>query len=145
MNEYKKTGRESAGMGSEFVITRVFDAPREMVWKMWIDPELVKQWFGPQGFTAPVIKSDFRVGGRYLYDMRDPEGKDYRSAGEYREIAPNERIVATDYFADEQGNPCLRAITACRATREERLVTMDFRGAGRQQDQANSQPPIRRS
>ncbi len=88
----------------ELVITRIFDAPRELVWKAWTDPERVKRWWGPKGFTAPVCKIDLRVGGKYLYCMRSPEGKDYWSTGVYREIVPLERIVSTDSFADEKGN-----------------------------------------
>jgi uncharacterized protein YndB with AHSA1/START domain len=85
------------------IITRVFDAPRNLVWKAWTDPELVKRWWGPKEYTAPVVSIDLRVGGKYLYAMRGPDGKDIWSAGEYREVVPPERIVATDNFADEHG------------------------------------------
>jgi uncharacterized protein YndB with AHSA1/START domain len=86
------------------VIARVFDAPRERVWKAWTEPEQAKQWWGPKGFTAPFIKIDFRVGGKYLFCMRSPEGKDYWGTGVYREIIPLEKFVATDSFADAKGN-----------------------------------------
>jgi uncharacterized protein YndB with AHSA1/START domain len=89
---------------NELTITRVFDAPREKVWKAWTDPEEVKKWWGPKNFTAPVSKIDLRVGGKYLHCMRGPDGKDYWSTGVYREIVPMERIVCTDSFADEKGN-----------------------------------------
>jgi uncharacterized protein YndB with AHSA1/START domain len=85
-------------------ITRVFDAPRELVWKAWTEPERFMQWWGPKGFTSPVCKIDLRVGGKYLSCMRSPEGKDYWSTGVYREIVEPERIVCTDSFADEEGN-----------------------------------------
>jgi uncharacterized protein YndB with AHSA1/START domain len=88
----------------ELTITRVFDAPRELVWKAWTEPERLMRWWGPRRFTSPFSKIDFRVGGVYLNDMRSPEGKDYWSTGVYREIVPLERIVATDSFADENGN-----------------------------------------
>jgi len=88
----------------EIIIEREFDAPRELVWKAWTDPELVKRWWGPKGFTVPFCKIDLRVGGQFLYCMRSPEGKDYWSTGVYREIVPLERIVSTDSFADERGN-----------------------------------------
>ena len=88
----------------ELTIVRVFDAPRELVWKTWTDPERVKRWWGAKGFTAPVYKADLRVGGRYLYCMRSPDGQDVWGTGVYREIVPPERIVATDSFADEKGN-----------------------------------------
>lgn len=86
------------------LITRTFDAQRELVWKAWTDPELVKRWWGPKGFTAPFCKIDLRVGGVFLYCMRSPDGKDYWGTGVYREIVKPERIVYTDSFADEKGN-----------------------------------------
>ena len=85
-------------------IERVFDAPRELVWKAWSDPEHLTKWWGPQHFTAPIIKVDFRVGGKYLFCMRSPEGQDFWSTGMYREIVPHERLVFTDSFADADGN-----------------------------------------
>ena len=90
--------------GSILVIERVFDAPRERVWMAWTDPDLVKRWWGPKGFTAPVCRISLRVGGSYFLCMRSPQGKDYCNAGFYREIVPLERIVVTASFADEKGN-----------------------------------------
>src|SRR5271163_4428833 len=86
------------------VITRVFDAPRALVWKAWTDPKYVMQWWGPKGFTAPVCKIDFRVGGKFLFCMRTPDGQEGWNGGEYREIVPYEKIVSTMYFADANGN-----------------------------------------
>jgi len=88
----------------EVVITRDFNAPREMVWKALTDPDWVKQWWGPKDFTAPVIRIDLRVGGKYLYCMRSPDGKDYWSTGIFREIDAPKRLAYTDSFADEKGN-----------------------------------------
>lgn len=119
--------RTEGTVAPEFVLTRDFDMPREVIWKMWTDPERVKQWWGPEGFTAPEIKIDFREGGSCLYDMRDPEGKDYWSAGVYREIAPPERIVSTDYFSDENGNPVPPSYYGMRGDApQEQLVTVTF-------------------
>ncbi len=95
---------EAEQIRSEILVERVFDAPRELVWKAWTEPGCVKRWWGPKGFTAPAIEIDLRVGARYLYGMRSPEGRDFWSTGVYREIAPAERIVATDSFADAEGN-----------------------------------------
>ena len=95
-----KTGSEIERM----VITRVFDAPRELVWKAWTDPKYAKQWWGPKGFTTPSYEMDFRVGGKYLFCMRSPDGQEFWSAGEYHEIVPHEKIVCTMYFADSKGN-----------------------------------------
>ena len=88
----------------DIVIMRIFDAPCDLVWKAWTDPERMKRWWGPKNFTAPVIKIDFRVGGKYLYCMRSPDGQYFWSTGVYREIVELERIVCTDSFADEKGN-----------------------------------------
>jgi uncharacterized protein YndB with AHSA1/START domain len=86
------------------VITRVFNAPRKLVWRAWTDPEHVMRWWGPKHFTSPTCKIDFRVGGKYLYCMRSPEGQDFWSTGTYREIVPLQKIVCTDSFSDEKGN-----------------------------------------
>lgn len=92
---------------SGIVIERVFDATPEMVWKAWTDEELAKKWWGPEGFTAPSIKIDLRIGGKYIFAMHGPAGsewdKDMYSAGVYKEIVPNEKLIITDYFSDENG------------------------------------------
>lgn len=85
-------------------IERTFVAPVERVWEVWTKPELVKEWWGPKGFTAPMAEIDLKVGGEYFYCMRSPEGKDYYSKGTYREIVPLKRISALDSFADDKGN-----------------------------------------
>jgi len=87
------------------VITRIFDAPRELVWKAWTDPERMKHWWGPKPFTAPVCRIELRVGGTFVCCMRSLDGKDYWNTGVYREIVAPERLVYTDSFADEKGNP----------------------------------------
>ena len=86
------------------VVTRVFDAPRELVWKAWTDPKYIMQWWGPKGFTAPVCKMDFRVGGKLLCCMRAPDGQEGWNAVEYHEIVPYEKIVSLMYFCDSKGN-----------------------------------------
>jgi uncharacterized protein YndB with AHSA1/START domain len=88
----------------ELVITRVFDAPRELVFQVWTDPRHITAWWGPQHFTSPTAQVDLRVGGRYLFCMRSPEGQDYWSTGVYKEIVAPERLVYTDSFADANGN-----------------------------------------
>ena len=75
------------------VVTRVFDAPRALVWKAWTDPKYVMQWWGPKGFTAPFCEMDFRVGGKFLCCMRAPDGQEGWNAGEYHEIVLHEKIV----------------------------------------------------
>jgi uncharacterized protein YndB with AHSA1/START domain len=89
---------------NELVITRIFDALREQIWKAWTDPVRCMKWWGPKNFTAPIIKNDLRVGGKYLNCMRSAEGQEVWSTGIYKEIVPLEKIVCTDSFADENGN-----------------------------------------
>jgi uncharacterized protein YndB with AHSA1/START domain len=96
----KSTGNEPERM----VVTRVFDAPRELVWKAWTDPKYVMQWWGPKGFTVPYCEMDFRVGGKFRCCMRTPDGQEFWNAGEYHEIVLHEKIVSSMYFADAQGN-----------------------------------------
>ena len=86
------------------VVTRVFDAPRELVWKAWTDPKYVMQWWGPKGCTAPFCEMDFRVGGKFLICMRTPDGQEGWNGGEYHEIVLHEKIVSSMYFADSKGN-----------------------------------------
>jgi uncharacterized protein YndB with AHSA1/START domain len=88
----------------EIITTREFDAPRDLVFRAWTDPELIARWWGPASFTALVFRVDLREGGRYLFGMRLPDGRDFWSTGVYREIVAGERLVFTDSFADAEGN-----------------------------------------
>jgi uncharacterized protein YndB with AHSA1/START domain len=90
----------------EGIITaeRIFDAPRELVWKAWTDPKHFMQWWGPQGFTSPSVTIDLRVGGKYLLCMTSPDGRNMYNTGIYTEITPPERLVFTQSMSDEQGN-----------------------------------------
>jgi uncharacterized protein YndB with AHSA1/START domain len=87
----------------DLVVTCTFDAPVEQVWKAWSDPEYVVQWWGPEGFTSPLAKIDFREGGVSLVCMRSPEGQDLYNTWTYREIVPMRRIEFVQNFADEDG------------------------------------------
>ena len=83
------------GEDRELSITRVFDAPRELVFQAWSDPKHVMSWWGPRGFTMMSWTMDFRPGGAWRGCIRSPEGLDYWSQGVYREIVPPERLVFT--------------------------------------------------
>jgi len=87
-----------------FVITCAFAAPRRLLFKAWTEPDRLKSWWGPNGFTTPVCKTDLRPGGVFHYCMRSPEGKDYWGKGIYREVVEPERIVYIDCFSDAEGN-----------------------------------------
>ena len=83
---------------TEIVIERVFDAPRELVWKAWTDPEHVAQWWGPHGMKTRVDELDLRVGGSWRYVMVAPDGSEYPQEGVFREIVPPETIVTSAEF-----------------------------------------------
>lgn len=83
---------------TEIVIERVFDAPRELVWKAWTDPVHVAQWWGPHGMKTRVDELDLRVGGDWRYVMLGPDGSEYPQRGTFREIVPPEKIVTSAVF-----------------------------------------------
>src|SRR6266581_8888368 len=89
----------------EIVMTRVFDAPRSLVFEAFTKPELVKRWLlGPEGWSMPVCEIDLRVGGKYRYVWRHVKGHEMGMGGVFREIVPPERIVSTEKF-DESWYP----------------------------------------
>lgn len=96
--------KSAANETERMVITRIFDAPRELVWRAWTDREYVMQWWGPKDFTLTSCEMDFRVGGKFLFGTRIPDGQVFWNAGEYHEIVPQEKIVSTMYFSDSKGN-----------------------------------------
>jgi uncharacterized protein YndB with AHSA1/START domain len=101
------------------VITRIFSAPRELVFKCWTDPEHMVKWFGPKGFTSTVLKGDLRPGGAYRIHMLGPDG-DHWTQGVFREVVPPERLVMVGGWADAVGNP----------TRPETVLTLTFEAIG---------------
>jgi uncharacterized protein YndB with AHSA1/START domain len=89
---------------NDLVFTRRFDAPVANVWQAWSDAEQVMRWWGPTGFTSPVCKMDFRVGGTTLVCMRAPDGQDFYNTWSYQKIDPLQRIEFVLNFADAEGN-----------------------------------------
>ncbi|MEA2904497.1 MAG: hypothetical protein QOI12_1884 [Alphaproteobacteria bacterium] len=87
----------------DFVITRVFDAPRDLVWKAFTDPERMKEWWGPKGFSVIASKMDLRPGGTYHYGMTAPDGAAIWGKFIFREIVAPERMVFINSFSDEAG------------------------------------------
>jgi uncharacterized protein YndB with AHSA1/START domain len=87
----------------DFVISREFDAPRDLVFKAWTEPERLAQWWGPKGFTMVSTKVDLRPGGTFLYGMRGPDGLEVWGKFVYREITPPKRMVFVNSFSDEEG------------------------------------------
>jgi uncharacterized protein YndB with AHSA1/START domain len=94
----------------ELVLKRVFNAPRERVWKAWTDPRQLAQWWGPAGFTNPVCEADVRPGGAIRIDMRGPDGTVYPMTGVYREVVAPERLVFTASALDEKGRPLFEVL-----------------------------------
>jgi len=94
-----------ASSDRELVITRLFDAPRELVFKAWTEPERLMRWWGPRGFTMTFCKMDLRRGGAYRFEMRSPEGTEHRSAGVFQDVVEPERLVLSGAWVDAEGKP----------------------------------------
>jgi len=85
-------------------ITRTFDAPRELVWDAWTQPEQFAQWYAPDDFTIPVCELDVRPEGKVRIDMKGPDGTVYPSSGEFKEVAKPEHLAFTNSPLDGDGN-----------------------------------------
>jgi len=91
----------------DLIVTRVFDAPIEQVWKAWTDSKYVMQWWGPTGFTCTLAKMDFREGGKSLVCMCAPKefgGKEMYNTWTYQKIVPMQQFEFIQNFADKDGN-----------------------------------------
>ena len=116
-----------AERNSDLVITRVFAAPRELVWKAWTEPERIKQWSAPKDFTMPVAEGDLRPGGAWRSSMRKPDGTELWLGGEYREIVEPERLVFTHAWDDANGNPGPESTVTVTFTERNGKTEMTFR------------------
>ena len=94
---------ETVAAGSDFVLSRVFDAPRDLVWKCFTDPKHMQHWWGPKGVAVVASRMDLRPGGTHHYGMKAPDGSPMWGKFTFREIVPNERLVFINSFSDEQG------------------------------------------
>jgi uncharacterized protein YndB with AHSA1/START domain len=103
-------------MTDKLAITRNYDAPIDVVWAAWADPAQAKSWWGPKGFTAPLVELDERTGGKWRAKMVGPDGAELWQHGVYREIVPKKRIVYT-FIWDHEPN-------------HEMLVTVEFSAKG---------------
>jgi uncharacterized protein YndB with AHSA1/START domain len=99
-------------MSKEFVISRVFDAPRDKVWKAWTEVERLKQWWGPKGFTVSYCKIDLRPGGVMHYCLRMPDGNEMWGKFVYREIVKPQRLVWINSFSDKDGGTTVHPMSA---------------------------------
>lgn len=87
----------------EILVTRTFDAPRDLVWQMWTTAEHLQQWWGPEGWSLPVCEVDFRPGGSWFYCMEGPDGMQSCGKATYLEIDPPQHIIYEDAFTDADG------------------------------------------
>jgi uncharacterized protein YndB with AHSA1/START domain len=94
----------------EIVLTRVFDAPRHLVWEAFTRPELLKRWFGPRDWSLVVCEIDLKVGGGFRFVLRGPDGRDMGMRGTYREIVPGERSIHTESFDDFPGESSVTTV-----------------------------------
>jgi uncharacterized protein YndB with AHSA1/START domain len=109
--DHLKQESSAAPMDRTVVITRTYNAPPAVVFKAWINPQILKQWWGPKGFTNPVCEVDGRVGGAWRIVMRAPDGGEYPCGGVYREITEPHRLVFTNIAIDNDGNPIINGLT----------------------------------
>jgi uncharacterized protein YndB with AHSA1/START domain len=115
----------------EITITRVFDAPRALVFKAWTDAAMLAQWWGPKGFTNPRCEFDAKVGGAIRIDMRAADGAIYPMQGEIREIVAPERLVFTNMALDADGNAMTAGLTTVTFAAEDgkTKLTLHTRGS----------------
>lgn len=98
---------EQSALKEDVVVTRIIDAPVEMVWKAWTEPEHVMRWWGPKYYTSPSAKIDLREGGRFIFSMLAPPEQgsmETFTTGTYTKIAPLERLEFTQGLSDKDGN-----------------------------------------
>ena len=116
--------KKGAGADLTLVIRRTFDAPRELVWKAWAEAEHAKRWWGPKGFTAPLVELGTRPGDAWRARMVSPDGKDYWQHGVLRELVPPEKLSFT-FIWDE--NPDQEMLVTVTFTERAGKTEMVFR------------------
>jgi uncharacterized protein YndB with AHSA1/START domain len=113
----------------ELVITRIFDAPRELVFKAWTDPAVAKGWFGPKDHPATHMEMDVRPGGAWRGRLRSIEtGKELRLGGVFREVAPPDRVVFT-FAWEEEGERGLETLVTLTFAEQDGKTRMTFHQA----------------
>lgn len=130
----RKNNPAAAPADRSLVLTRVFKAPRSLVFDAWTQREHLNQWCAPRGFTIPSSEGDFRVGGSYRCLMIAPNGEHFPLKGVYREIVPNELLVMTHTWEEDDGTP-----------EHETVVTVRFADAGPGETQVTLEQSIFKS
>ena len=125
-----KNDPSAKGAQHELVITRIFDAPRELLFKLWTDLEHAKQWMGPREYPIVKIEADLRPGGKWRACLRAKDGSgDLWQGGVYREIVEPERLVYTFAWDEETGQPARETLVTITFAEEEGKTKMTFRQA----------------
>jgi uncharacterized protein YndB with AHSA1/START domain len=119
----------------DLTITRVFDAPRELVFKAWTDSAHGNEWSAPRGFTVAAFEADLRPGGAWRLGMRTPEGKELWAGGVYREIVPPERIVSTHAWQNPDGRPGHATLMTVALAAQGDRTEMTFQQTGFETDE----------
>jgi len=111
----------------ELVLTRTFDAPRDLVWKAWTDPAHVSQWWGPTGFTNPRCEWEAHPGGKIHIDMRAPDGVVYPMSGVMKEVSAPERLVFVSSALDENGKSMFDVLTTATFVEQSGKTTLTLK------------------
>jgi uncharacterized protein YndB with AHSA1/START domain len=128
-----RTSSATNPLERELTLTHVFDAPREVVFQAWTEPEHLQRWWGPRGFTTPACEVDLRIGGTWKIVMRFPDGvNEHTMLAVYREIVPPERLVFTNVALDKDGQRLLEGITSIKFEElgEKTKLTLSTRMTG---------------
>ena len=128
MPDSNDRGRDEAGY--ELEIVRVFDAPRDLVYRAWTEPERMARWAAPHGYTITHNEGEIRPGGAWRSCMRSPEGKDLWLGGVYREVIENELLVFTHAWDDDDRKPGRETLVTVAFEDEEGATRMTFRHSG---------------
>jgi uncharacterized protein YndB with AHSA1/START domain len=110
----------------EIEMTRVFDAPRHLVYEAFSKPELLKRWFGPHGWSLVVCEVDGRVGGGFRFVLRGPDGREMGMRGKYRELLPPERSVHMESFDDFPGESQVTSVFSEAGGKTTLTVTVQY-------------------
>jgi uncharacterized protein YndB with AHSA1/START domain len=124
--------KKSTSASPLVVVAKLIRAPVEKVFDAWKNESLIRQWWGPEGFTCPMVKIDFRVGEKYFFEMKDQSGKSTWGTGVYSEIIPNKKIVYSDFFANADGEIISAAEAGVSDESEPSIsfVTVEFEDLG---------------
>ena len=115
----------------ELTLTRVYSAPRDVVFRAWTDPAQLARWWGPKMFTNPVCEVDARPGGKLRIVMRGPDGSDYPLRGVFQEVVAPERLVFTNIAVDAQDRPIIDGLTTVLFAAEGKQTRLTLHARGK--------------